>query len=85
MRATTPSPTSPCPARLEIERLERAPRMVYGAIAASFAAFVAGGGTGWLGAWRGVEPSDLPELYGGALDAHRPMSRSAPSGRSSRQ
>src|SRR5258707_982386 len=36
----------PVPRRLELERLERAPRKwIYGAIAASFAAFVAGGGT----------------------------------------
>src|ERR1700753_4269186 len=39
----------PVPQRLELERLVRPPRKwVYGAIAASLLAFVAGGGTGWL-------------------------------------
>src|ERR1700755_3288846 len=37
------------PRRLEIERLVRQPRKwIYGAIAATLAAFIAGGGTGWV-------------------------------------
>src|SRR5512147_2301876 len=39
----------PVPKRLELDRLMQPPRKwVYGAIAASLLAFVAGGGTGWL-------------------------------------
>src|ERR1700704_4797863 len=38
----------PVPKRLEIERLVRQPRKwMYGAIAATLVAFVAGGGVGW--------------------------------------
>src|SRR4249919_625097 len=37
------------PKRLELERLERQPRKwVYGAVAATLAAFIMGGGVGWL-------------------------------------
>src|SRR5258708_32681964 len=37
------------PKRLEIERLVRQPRRwIYGAVAATLAAFIAGGGGGWL-------------------------------------
>src|SRR5437879_13021040 len=37
------------PKRLEIERLVRQPRKwIYGAIAATLAAFIAGGGVGWI-------------------------------------
>src|ERR1700704_1821471 len=44
------------PKRLEIERLVRQPRKwVYGAIAATLAAFIIGGGVGWL--VRGVTSS----------------------------
>jgi anti-sigma factor RsiW len=39
----------PVPKRLEIERLAQQPRKwIYGAIAATLVAFVAGGGVGWL-------------------------------------
>src|SRR5882757_5903924 len=39
----------PVPKRLEIERLARQPRKwMYGAIAATLLAFIAGGGVGWL-------------------------------------
>src|SRR5260221_10774918 len=46
----------PVPKRLEIERLVRQPRKwIYGAIAATLVAFIAGGGAGW--AARGVSAS----------------------------
>jgi anti-sigma factor RsiW len=61
------------PKRLEIERLERQPRRwMYGAIAATLVAFVAGGGVGWLA--RGAaaaSPSAFQILTLDALDAHR--------------
>ena len=61
------------PKRLEIERLERQPRKwVYGAIAATLAAFVMGGGVGWLA--RGAAaaaPSALQNLTVDAIEAHR--------------
>src|ERR1700739_584057 len=39
----------PVPKRLELERLARQPRKwIYGAIAATLVAFLAGGGVGWL-------------------------------------
>src|ERR1700761_6104145 len=42
------------PRRLEIERLVRQPRKwIYGAMAATLLAFVAGGGTGWVGGGAG--------------------------------
>lgn len=62
----------PVPQRLELERLERRPRRwVYGAIAATLAAFVAGGGVGWFA--RGVinAPAALTNFTEDALDAHR--------------
>src|ERR1700748_1306160 len=50
----------PVQKRLELERLVRPPRKwVYGAIAASLLAFIAGGGAGWLAPWRGCTPSPL--------------------------
>ncbi len=62
----------PVPKRLEIERLDRAPRKwIYGAIAASFAAFVAGGGTGWLAHGAAASPSIFQSFTVDALDAHR--------------
>ena len=46
------------PKRLEIERLVRQPRKwVYGAIAATLAAFIAGGGVGWLARGAAASPS----------------------------
>src|SRR5215831_12925273 len=48
----------PVPRRLDLERLVRPPRKwVYGAIAASFAAFIAGGGVGWLAHGAAAAPS----------------------------
>ena len=52
----------PVPKRLELERLVRPPRKwVYGAIAASLLAFVAGGGTGWLAHGAARLADHLPE------------------------
>src|SRR6202140_2395174 len=46
------------PKRLEIERLERQPRKwIYGAVAATLVAFVAGGGVGWLAHGASASPS----------------------------
>jgi len=62
----------PVPRRLEIERLERTSRKwLYGAIAASFAAFVMGGGTGWLAHGAAAKPSIFQSFTVDALDAHR--------------
>jgi len=62
----------PVPRRLEIERLERTSRKwLYGAIAASFAAFVVGGGTGWLAHGAAAKPSIFQSFTVDALDAHR--------------
>ncbi len=62
----------PVPRRLEIERLARTPRKwLYGAIAASFVAFVMGGGTGWLAHGAAAKPSIFQSFTVDALDAHR--------------
>src|SRR4029077_8890127 len=46
------------PKRLEIERLVRQPRQwIYGAIAATLVAFIAGGGAGWLAHGVAASPS----------------------------
>jgi anti-sigma factor RsiW len=60
------------PKRLEIERLVRQPRkLVYGAIAATLVAFIAGGGVGWLAHGAAASPSAFQDLTVDALDAHR--------------
>ena len=60
------------PKRLEIERLVRQPRKwVYGAIAATLAAFIAGGGAGWLARGAAAAPSAFQSFTVDALDAHR--------------
>src|SRR6202790_1128757 len=60
------------PKRLEIERLARQPRKwIYGAIAATLVAFVAGGGVGWLARGAAAAPSALQNFTVDALDAHR--------------
>src|SRR5512140_2705671 len=47
----------PVPQRLSIDRLAREPRRwMYGAIAATLAAFIAGGGTGWLAHGAAASP-----------------------------
>ena len=62
----------PVPKRLEIERLGRHPRKwVYGAIAATLLAFVAGGGVGWLARGAAAAPSTFQNFTVDALDAHR--------------
>jgi anti-sigma factor RsiW len=60
------------PKRLEIERLVREPRKwVYGAIAATLAAFIVGGGTGWVAHGVAAAPSTFQSFTVDALDAHR--------------
>ena len=60
------------PKRLDIERLVRQPRKwVYGAIAATLAAFIAGGGVGWLARGAAASPSALQNFTVHALEAHR--------------
>ena len=62
----------PVPRRLEIERLVRQPRRwLYGAIAATLLAFVAGGGVGWLAHGVAASPSAFQNFTVDALDAHR--------------
>src|SRR3954471_4901831 len=60
------------PKRLEIERLVRQPRKwVYGAIAATLAAFIVGGGAGWMARGALAAPSTFQNFTVDALDAHR--------------
>jgi anti-sigma factor RsiW len=60
------------PRRLEIEQLERTPRRwIYGAVAAALAAFVLGGGAGWLIRGATATPSSFQNLTEDALVAHR--------------
>src|SRR3954465_4270676 len=60
------------PKRLEIERLVRQPRKwVYGAIAATLAAFIAGGTVGWLARGAAAAPSAFQTFTVDAVDAHR--------------
>jgi len=62
----------PVPRRLEIERLVRQPRRwIYGTIAATLLAFVAGGGVGWLARGVAASPSTFQNFTVDALDAHR--------------
>ena len=62
----------PVPQRLEIERLTRQPRRwVYGAMAATLAAFVIGGGVGWVAHGATAKPSSFASLTGDALEAHQ--------------
>jgi len=62
----------PVPKRLELERLTRPPRKwVYGAIAASLLAFVAGGGAGWLVHGVAATPSTFQSFTADALEAYR--------------
>lgn len=62
----------PVPKRLELERLVRPPRKwVYGAMAASLLAFIAGGGTGWVLHGATAKPSTFQSFTDDALDAHR--------------
>jgi len=62
----------PVPRRLELERLVRPPRKwIYGAIAASLVAFIAGGGAGWLVHGAAARPSTIQAFTADALEAHR--------------
>lgn len=62
------------PKRLELERLERQPRKwVYGAVAATLAAFMMGGSIGWMarGATAAPPPTVFQTLTVDAIEAHR--------------
>ncbi len=60
------------PKRLEIERLVRQPRKwIYGAIAATLAAFIAGGGVGWAVRGASASPTAFQNFTLDALDAHK--------------
>jgi anti-sigma factor RsiW len=60
------------PKRLEIERLVRKPRKwIYGAIAATLLAFIAGGAVGWMARGAVASPSAFQDFTADALDAHR--------------
>jgi len=60
------------PKRLEIERLVRQPRKwIYGAIAATLVAFIAGGSVGWVARGETALPSTFQNFTEDALDAHR--------------
>jgi anti-sigma factor RsiW len=62
----------PVPKRLELERLTQQPRKwLYGTIAASLVAFVAGGGAGWIAHGASATPSAFQSFTIDALDAHR--------------
>ena len=62
----------PVPQRHDIERLVRQPRKwVYGAMAATLAAFIAGGSVGWLAHGAAAAPSAFQTFTVDALDAHR--------------
>src|ERR1700759_1046948 len=60
------------PKRLEIERLVQQPRKwIYGAIAATLVAFIAGGSVGWVARGEAASPSTFQNFTEDALDAHR--------------
>jgi len=64
--------SEPVPKRLELELLTQPPRKwVYGAIAASLLAFVAGGGAGWLVHGAAATPSTFQSFTADALEAYR--------------
>src|SRR5665213_2934825 len=60
------------PKRLDIERLVRQPRKwIYGAMAATLAAFIAGGSVGWAVRGASASPTAFQNLTLDALDAHK--------------
>ena len=62
----------PVPKRLELEQLASPPRRwIIGAAAAALAAFVVGGGVGWVVHGAAATPSAIQNLTVEALDAHR--------------
>src|SRR3954468_4119024 len=59
------------PKRLEIERLgQKARKWLYGAVAATLAAFIVGGGVGWMARGAAAAPSAVTTFTEDALDAH---------------
>ena len=77
----------PVPKRLEIERLVRQPRKwIYGAIAATLVAFVAGGGAGWMAHGAAASPSAFQNFTRRCAGrAPALCGRGSPSGRGARQ
>ncbi len=72
MPATVTWPTSRCRSGLNSTRLVRQPRRwMYGAVAATLAAFVCGGGVGWVARGVTASPLSIENLTSDALDAHR--------------
>src|SRR5215469_2537650 len=62
----------PVPRRLDVERLVRQPRRwIYGTLAASLVAFIAGGAGGWVAHGAAAKPSTFQSFTVDALDAHR--------------
>ena len=62
----------PVPQRLEIDQLAQTPRRwIYGAIAATLVAFIAGGSVGWLAHGAAASPSTFRNFTADALGAHR--------------
>ena len=60
------------PKRLELERLAQpSRRWIYGAVAATLVAFVAGGSVGWFARGAAATPSAFQNFTGDALGAHR--------------
>lgn len=60
------------PKRLEIENLVRQPRRwIYGAVAATLLAFIAGGGAGWVARGAAATPTAAQSFTLDAMDAHR--------------
>lgn len=60
------------PQRLEIERLVQQPRRwIYGAVAATLVAFIAGGSAGWVARGAATTPSIFRSFTVDALGAHR--------------
>src|ERR1700749_1816277 len=60
------------PKRLELERLVQQPRKwIYGAVAATLVAFIAGGSVGWVARGEAATPSTFQNFASDALDAHR--------------
>jgi anti-sigma factor RsiW len=60
------------PKRLDLEQLTQKPRQwIFGAVAATLVAFVAGGGVGWIAHGASATPSAFQSFTVDALDAHR--------------
>jgi anti-sigma factor RsiW len=62
----------PVPSRLDLDGLDRRPRTwAYAAIAATFAAFVVGGGAGYVLRGASAQPTAFASFTGDALEAHK--------------